>query len=208
MKVDSTILIAEDMDLIRFDTSKSKILWSRKFDKKIKGMTRINDHVFVTLSSTWAGWTSLIDFKKGEVLWTIKKYFYNILINHNSIYFIDKWGKFNWISLSNGEEKHRGALPFLWTTPKLSLISNKLYLFSKKKTFVFNESTKKFDKTKLPFSLNSSKITSILDEFQINVNSLSNSHDSGIIYAGDSGSNYGDSGMGGMDGGAGVGGGD
>ena len=81
-------------------------------------------------------------------------------------------------------------------------------LFTKKKTFVFNESTKNFDKTKLPFSLNSSKITSILDEFQINVNSLSNSHDSAIIYAGDSGANYGDSGMGGMDGGGGAGGGD
>ena len=96
MKTDSIILISEDKDLIKFDTSKSKILWSIKFEKKIKGMTRINDHVFVTLSSTWAGWTSLIDFKKGEVLWTIKKCFYNILINHNSIYFIDKWGKFNW----------------------------------------------------------------------------------------------------------------
>lgn len=208
MKADSTILLAEDKDLIRFDTSKSEILWSRKFDKKIKGMTRINDHIFVTLSSTWTGWTSLINFKNGEVLWTIKKYLYNILINDKSIYFIDKWGKFNWTSLSNGEEKYRGALPFLWTTPKLSLISNKLYLFTKKKTFVFNESTKNFDKTKLPFSLNSSKITSILDEFQINVNSLSNSHDSAIIYAGDSGANYGDSGMGGMDGGGGAGGGD
>tara|TARA_B100000945_G_scaffold319144_1_gene325710 strand:- start:650 stop:1276 length:627 start_codon:yes stop_codon:yes gene_type:complete len=208
MKTDSTILIAEDKDLIRFDTSKSEILWSRKFDKKIKGMTRINDHVFVTLSSTWTGWTSLINFKNGEVLWTIKKYFYNILINDKSIYFIDKWGKFNWTSLSNGKEKHRGALPFLWTTPKLSLISNKLYLFTKKKTFVFNESTKNFDKTKLPFSLNASKITSILDEFQINVNSLSNSNDSAIIYAGDSGANYGDSGVVGMDGGGGAGGGE
>ena len=45
------------------------------------------------------------------------------------------------------------------------------------------------------------KITSILDEFQINVNSLSNSHDSAIIYAGNSVANYGDSGIGGMDGG-------
>ena len=208
MKTDSIILIAEDKDLIKFDTSKSKILWSIKFEKKIKGMTRINDHIFVTLSSTWAIWTSLINYNNGKVLWTIKKHFYNILINDNSIYFIDKWGKFNWIYLSNGEEKHRGTLPFLWTTPKLSLISNKLFLFTKKKTFVFNESTKNFDKTKLPFSLNSYKITSILDEFQINVNSLSNSHDSAIIYAGDSGANYGDSGMGGMDGGGGAGGGD
>ena len=67
MKTDSIILIAEDKDLIKFDTSKSKILWSIKFEKKIKGMTRINDHVFVTLSSTWAVWTSLINFNNGKV---------------------------------------------------------------------------------------------------------------------------------------------
>ena len=36
MKTDSIILIAEDKDLIKFDTSKSKILWSIKFEKKIK----------------------------------------------------------------------------------------------------------------------------------------------------------------------------
>ena len=108
--------------------------------------------------------------------------------------------------LSNGEEKHRGL--FLYGPPQIIFNPNKLFLFTKKKTFVFNESTKNFDKTKLPFSLNSSKITSILDEFQINVNSLSNSHDSAIIYAGDSGANYGDSGMGGMDGVGGAGGGD
>jgi len=206
MKVNSTILIAEDKDLIRFDTSKSKILWKTTFDKKIMGITRINDHVFVTLSSTWSGWTSLLNFKNGEILWTVKKYFYNILINEKSIYFIDKWGKFNWTSLSNGKEKFRGSHPFLWTSPKLSLILNKLYMFSKKKTFVFNETTKNFDQTKLPFSLDSSKIKSILDEFQINVNSLSNNSDAGIIYSGDSGAYGGDSGMGGMDGaGAGAG---
>ena len=74
-------------------------------------------------------------------------------------------------------------------------------MFSKKKTFVFNESTKNFDETKLPFSLDSSKIKSILDEFQINVNSLSNNSDAGIIYSGDSGTYGGDSGMGGIDGG-------
>ncbi len=201
MKVNSTVLIAEDKDLMRFDTFKSKILWKTTFDKRIMGMTRINEHVFVTLSSTWSGWTSLLNFKNGEILWTVKKYFYNILINEKSIYFIDKWGKFNWISLYNGEQKFRGSHPFLWTSPKLSLISKKLYMFSKKKTFAFNESTKNFDETKLPFSLDSSKIKSILDEFQINVNSLSNNSDAGIIYSGDSGTYGGDSGMGGMDGG-------
>ena len=53
MKTKNNILLAEKMNLSRFDTLTSKIIWAVDLEKTITGITRIDHLIFVTNISKW-----------------------------------------------------------------------------------------------------------------------------------------------------------
>ena len=85
----------------------------------------------------------------------------------------------------------------------MALIDQKIYLFSNKKTVLLNLRTGALTETKLPSKLDSKETYFIIDEFQMNINTI-NSSDSGFFPLYDAGlsADGGDVG-GGFDGGGG-----
>ena len=87
---------------------------------------------------------------------------------------------------------------------KIILIKNTYFIFSSKKTYHLNINNGKIMETKLPNKINPKELGIVLDEFQININSIPSS-DAGYMYIGDAGVGGdfggGDAGGGGGDGG-------
>ena len=134
MKIKNNVLFAEKMILSRFDTFTYKIIWTIDLEKTITGITRIDDLIFVTNVSKWGmgQYTTLLKFDTGEILWTIKKVFTSVMMTDQYIFSL-KGSKLEALSLRNGKEHFVTYTPFKWTAPKLALIGEKLYLYSKKK---------------------------------------------------------------------------
>ena len=90
------------------------------------------------------------------------------------------------ISLETGNENFRVKMNmFSWyEQPRISIIDKKIYLFSLKKTFQLNETTGSLNESKLPSKLNPKEITFLIDEFQIDINTLPNSDGSGVMIDG------------------------
>lgn len=187
MKTKNNILLAEKKKLSRFDTFTSKIIWAVDLEKMITGITRIDHLVFVTNISKWGvgQYTSLLKFDTGEILWTIKKVFTSILITDQYVFSL-KGSKLEALSLKTGKEHFIISTTFKWTAPKLALIGEKLYLYSKKKVLEVNQKNGQLMEVESPKGLAIRSITILVDEFQMNINTMS-TPDSGVYFIGDSG---------------------
>ena len=203
MKTKNNILLAEKTKLSRFDTFTSKIIWAVDLEKMITGITRIDHLVFVTNISKWGvgQYTSLLKFDTGEILWTIKKVFTSILITDQYVFSL-KGSKLEALSLKTGKEHFIISTTFKWTAPKLALIGEKLYLYSKKKVLEVNQKNGQLMEVESPKGLDIQSITILVDEFQMNINTMS-TPDSGVYFIGDSGLGGDASGGDGGDGGGG-----
>ena len=200
-----SILISEKKNIRKYNPSNDIFEWEHEFEYKISGISRIDDLVIVTTYSNWGkNYTSLLSFETGEKFWEIKNVFYSIHIIENIIIFLDKNKFFNGIDIKTGTEKFKVKSPFTWTTPKIILIKNTYFIFSSKKTYHLNINNGKIMETKLPNKINPKELGIVLDEFQININSIPSS-DAGYMYIGDAGAGGdfggGDAGGGGGDGG-------
>ena len=203
MKTTNNILLAEKMSLSRFDTLTSKIIWAVDLEKLITGITRIDHLIFVTNISKWGigQYTSLLKFDTGEILWTIKKVFTSVLITDQYVFSL-KGSKLEALSLKTGKEHFIISTTFKWTAPKLALIGEKLYLYSKKKVVEVNQKNGQLMEVESPKGLDIQSITILVDEFQMNINTMS-TPDSGVYFIDDSGLGGDASGGDGGDGGGG-----
>ena len=182
-----SILFSEKKNIRKYDPSKDVFEWEHEFKYKISGISRIDDLVIITTSSIWGkNFTSLLSFETGEKFWEIQDVFYSIHIIDNTIIYVDKKKFFNGIDIRTGVEKFKVSSPFTWTTPKIILVKNIYYIFSSKKTYQLNINNWKVSETKLPNKIDPKELGVILDEFQININSMPSS-DSGYVFIGDAG---------------------
>ena len=143
--------------------------------------------LFVTNISKWGigQYTSLLKFDTGEILWTIKKVFTSVLITDQYVFSL-KGSKLEALSLKTGKEHFIISTTFKWTAPKLALIGKKLYLYSKKKVLEVNQKNGQLMEVESPKGLDIQSITILVDEFQMNINTMS-TPDSGVYFIGDSG---------------------
>ncbi|MCH1539106.1 MAG: hypothetical protein L7S43_03935 [Flavobacteriaceae bacterium] len=170
----NSILIAEKRKVFRLNTASQKIEWSVSFENKIAGITRVNEFVFISTASNWGKYyTSLLEFNTGKLLWTIDKILYFVHVFEETLIYIDKTKEIVSLSLNSGEEKFRVKMDFKWyESPRMALIENKIYLFSTKRTKVLNCITGSLSESKLPANINPKEVTFIIDEFQIEINTL------------------------------------
>ena len=185
MRSKNNILFAEKMILSRFDTLTSKVIWTIDLEKTITGITRIDDLIFVTNVSKWgmSQYTTLLKFDTGEILWTIKKVFTGVMITDQYIFNL-KGSKLEALSLRNGKEHFIVHTTFKWTAPKLALIGEKLYLYSKKKILEVNQKSGQLIEVTSPIGLDLQNTNCLVDEFQININTIT-TPDSGMGFIGD-----------------------
>ena len=203
MKQEGMIIVSEKKELFKYNSRDQKKEWLTSFKNRIVGISRIENFVFVLTTSWSTVSTSLVDYDTGDVKWTIKKIFYNVHIFNDSIIFLDTSKEVVSISLETGNENFRVKTGFRWANPKMALIDQKIYLFSNKRTVLLNLRTGALTETKLPSKLDSKETYFIIDEFQMNINTI-NSSDSGFFPLYDAGlsADGGDVG-GGFDGGGG-----
>ena len=193
MKQEGMIITSEKKELFKYNTRYQKIEWQIPFENKIVGISRIENFVLV-LTQNWGSLsTSMIDYQTGNVKWKKDKVLYNVHIFNDSIIFIDTTREVVSISLNNGIENFRLKTGFRWSSPKMALINQKIYLFSKKKTVLLDLKTEALVESKLPSKLDPKQITFVIDEFQMNINTL-NSSDSGFFPIYDAGVEGGDTG--------------
>lgn len=210
MKHEGTIIASEKKKLFKYNTHEQKIEWETVFKNKIVGISRIENFVFVLTTSWGSLSTSMINYQTGAIKWEKDIVLYNVHILNDLIIFIDTTREVVSISAETGNENFRVKTGFRWTSPKMVLVDQKIYLFSKKKTMLLNLNTGSLDESKLPSKLNPKEITFVIDEFQMNINTL-NTSDSGYFPIFDGGIVGGDSGSfdagaaGGGDGGGGGG---
>ena len=170
----NSILIAEKRKVFRLNTASQKIEWNVSFEKKIAGITRVNEFVFISTVNNWGKYyTSLLEFNTGKLLWTIDKILYFVHVFEETLIYIDKTKEIVSLSLSSGEEKFRVKMDFKWyESPRVALIENKIYLFSTKRAKVLNWITGSLSESKLPANINPKEVTFLIDEFQIEINTL------------------------------------
>jgi hypothetical protein len=170
----NSILIAEKRKVFRLNTASQKIEWNVSFEKKIAGITRVNEFVFISTVNNWGKYyTSLLEFNTGKLLWTIDKILYFVHVFEENLIYIDKTKEIVSLSLSSGEEKFRVKMDFKWyESPRVALIENKIYLFSTKRAKVLNWITGSLSESKLPANINPKEVTFLIDEFQIEINTL------------------------------------
>jgi|SaaInlStandDraft_1057018.scaffolds.fasta_scaffold00244_20 hypothetical protein len=170
----NSILIAEKRKVFRLNTASQKIEWNVSFEKKIAGISRVNEFVFISTVNNWGKYyTSLLEFNTGKLLWTIDKILYFVHVFEETLIYIDKTKEIVSLSLSSGEEKFRVKMDFKWyESPRVALIENKIYLFSTKRAKVLNWITGSLSESKLPANINPKEVTFLIDEFQIEINTL------------------------------------
>ena len=182
------ILVSEKKEIFKYNSDKHSIEWKFKFDSYVTGVSKVDNFVFVTTSSWWGNslFTTLIDYSSGQKKWTIKQVLYSIHIHENALILIDTKKEIVSISLETGNENFRVKMNmFSWyEQPRVSIIDKKIYLFSPKKTFQLNETTGSLNESKLPSKLNPKEITFLIDEFQVDINTLPNSDGSGVMIDG------------------------
>jgi len=173
MKTNS-ILISEKRKVFKLNTSSQKVEWDISFEHKIAGISRVNEYVLISTVNNWGKYhTSLLKFNSGKLLWTIDKILYYIHVLEETIIYIDRTKEVVCLLLNSGEEKFRVKMDFKWyESPKMALIENNIYLFSIKSTKVLNLNTGSLSEAKLPANINPKELTFILDEFQIEINTL------------------------------------
>ena len=182
----SSILIAEKKKVKKYNPSKDIIEWEFDFQYKVSGLSRIDNIVFVTTYSNWGlNFTNLLDFDSGTKILEVNEMFYSIHIIDNTLIFSDNKKFFRGIDIKTGKEIFAVKSPFKWSKYKVMMLNKKFYLFSSKKIFELNCKNGKIHESKLPNNFNLKEIKFVLDEFQININSLSQGYgDASFIFAG------------------------
>ena len=100
----NAILFSEKKRVIKYTPADNEIRWEIDFDYNVYGISRIENHVFVSTLSNWgSAYTSLIDFETGEKLWTIDEAIYSIHIVEGLLIFIYSSKKTYQLNLKNGE---------------------------------------------------------------------------------------------------------
>jgi len=169
----NAILFSEKKRVIKYTPADNEIRWEIDFDYNVYGISRIENHVFVSTLSNWgSAYTSLIDFETGEKLWTIDEAIYSIHIVEGLLIFINKKKFFNGIDIKTGTSKFSVKSPFKWTAAKIMMLNGKLFIYSSKKTYQLNLKNGELSESKLPNKLNPKEIGIVIDEFQININNL------------------------------------
>ena len=166
------VIASEKEELFKYNTKDQKKEWSTKFEKSIVGISRIEDFVFVSTTRWGKIYTTLVDYHTGEKKWSLKKILYNIHILEDTLLYLDTSKEIVSLSIETGEERFRVKTGFRWTSPKMTLFGGNVYLFSPKKTLLLNQKNGALTETQLPSKLNSKEITFIIDEFQMNINTL------------------------------------
>jgi len=187
------IVTSEKKKLFKYNTRHQKIEWQIPFENKIVGISRIESFVFVLTQSWGSLSTSMIDYQTGNIKWKKDKVLYNVHIFNDSIIFIYTTREVVSISLNNGIENFRLKTGFRWSSPKMALINQKIYLFSKKKTVLLDLKTEALVESKLPSKLDPKQITFVINKFQMNINTLNSSY-TGFFPIYDAGVEGGDSG--------------
>jgi len=202
----NSILISEKKKVLKYNPKNDIFEWKLDLEYEVSGISRIDDHVFVTTSSIWGiQSTNLICFDSGEKLWTKDEVFYSVHIVSDTLIYKNKNKYYSGINMKTGENVFSIKSPFKWwSTPKTMLLNGRFYLYNSKQVFLLNLENGLISESKLPNKLNLKEMNLVLDEFQININNLP-SNDSGHMIMGDSGG--GDSG-GGDSGGGDAGGGE
>ena len=172
MKQQGMVIASEKEELFKYNTKDQKKEWSTKFEKSIVGISRIEDFVFVSTTRWGKIYTTLVDYHTGEKKWSLKKILYNIHILEDTLLYLDTSKEIVSLSIETGEEHFRVKTGFRWTSPKMTILGGNVYLFSPKKTLLLNQKNGALTETQLPSKLNSKEITFIIDEFQMNINTL------------------------------------
>jgi outer membrane protein assembly factor BamB len=198
------ILFSEKKEVFKYNPAAQSVEWKNSFEKPVSGVFRVENYVFVTSVNGWGSpsFTTLIDYISGKQKWTTKNVLYGIHIHQDSIVFVDSKKQIVSISINTGEEKFKVKMSgFRWyeTLIRISLIDNKIYIFSKRKTFILNETTGSLRESKLPNKINPKEVVFLIDEFEMQINTLpgSGSVDStGAMMAGGDAGGGGDGGGG------------
>ena len=172
MKQQGMVIASEKEELFKYNTKDQKKEWRTKFEKSIVGISRIEDFVFVSTTRWGKIYTTLVDYHTGEKKWSLKKILYNIHILEDTLLYLDTSKEIVSLSIETGEERFRVKTGFRWTSPKMTLLGGNVYLFSSKKTLLLNQKNGALTETQLTSKLNSKEITFIIDEFQMNINTL------------------------------------
>ncbi len=171
MNKKNSVLCAEGKTLFRYNSNTSSKAWEVELGGSVREITRVNQYVFTTYSRKWGTlYTTLLNYETGEIRWTIKKTFINVILFEGSIYHLTNRARLECIDLNSGEEKFKIKTGFNWSIPKLVTINSHLFLFSSKKTMLVNPVNGSLRPTKLPNGFNAKKISFILDEFEIKIN--------------------------------------
>ena len=172
MKHEGTIIASEKKKLFKYNTHEQKIEWETVFKNKIVGISRIENFVFV-LTASWGSYsTSMINYQTGAIKWKKDIVLYNVHILSDLIIFIDTTREVVSISAETGNENFRVKTGFRWTSPKMVLADQKIYLFSKKKTMLLNLNTGSLVESKLPSKLNPKEITFVIELEVPNLSSI------------------------------------
>ena len=184
----NSILFSEKNVLFKYNTKNDSYEWDVEFEYNVYGIVRIDDFIFVTTYSNWGKtFTSLIDFSNGEKMWTKEIYLYSIHIIDNLLIYVNKKKRYCGLELLTGNEIFSTKSPFRWSTPKAIVFESNFYLHTKKETQRLNLKSGGFVKTKFPPKIQTRDLGIVLDQFQININNITDVSDDTSSYPSDAG---------------------
>lgn len=185
----TSILFSVNKKIFKYSSKNDTYEWELEFDYRVYGISRIDNHVFVTTYSNWGKqFTNLVDFNTGKLLWTMNEIFYSVHIVDEVLIYVNKKKYFTGINLKTGEGIFSVKSPIKFTTGKSILLNGKFYIYSSRKTFLLDIKNGKTSESKLPYKLNPKEMGIVLDEFQININNLpSAGGDASYAFIGDAG---------------------
>ena len=209
MKSKNKIIVSQKKEVFLYNTKLLRKEWSIEIKHKIGGIARFDDLVLISSYNWWGKmFSKFINFSSGEAVLDIEENILSLLIFDNKLYFINKEKEIGCYSITRKTKIFKVTSIGLWswdgTPPKIALIDKNIYAFSKRKAFKINMSNGSQSETQLPKGLDNKSISTMVDEFQININTfLSSSSGDSAFIAGDAGGG----GAGGGDAGGGDGGG-
>tara|TARA_B100001057_G_scaffold417919_1_gene436882 strand:+ start:266 stop:889 length:624 start_codon:yes stop_codon:yes gene_type:complete len=193
VKSKNKIIVSQEKKVFLYDTKLLRKEWSVKIEHKIAGIARFDNLVLISSYNWWGKvFSKFINFSSGETVLDIDENILSLLIYEDNLYYINKDKEIGCYSTIRKTKIFKVSSAGLWswdgTPPKIALIDKSIFAFSKRKTYKINLSNGEQNEAKLPKGLDNKSITSMVDEFQININTFSSSSsaDSGFI-AGDMG---------------------
>ena len=193
MKSKNKIIVSQGKEVFLYNTKLLRKEWSVEIKNKIGGIARFDDLVLISSYNWWGKvFSKFIDFSSGKKVLDIEENILSLLIIENKLYFINKEKEIGCYCTKRKEKIFKVSSSGLWswdgTPPKIALIDNSLFAFSKRKVFKVNMNNGAQSQTKLPKGLDNKSLSLMLYEFQINVNTFSSSYSDGSGFiAGDAG---------------------